>query len=963
MLVLLVAVPRLTALNGYLIIDEADRWRWAEAFYRALIAGDLHGMLVGDGYPGIVPAWLETIWLLGESLRRSLVEGRWIGDDGVYMLLHVWSRTTHLAWQRLPIVLFNGLLALTVAWQAGKAYGRRVGVVALVLIALNPFYLADSRVNRAEAIITGLLTLSVLFLVRFGQTRRHRFLIASGVMGGLGFLTKIQGLVVLPAVAAILLLSEQYRHSRLLSRLVNASLLLAQWVLITVLVWVALWPAMWVRPLDVLGLVFEYATMKTGSEGVNLFFAGRHFFHEDPGLLFYPVVALLRMTPMTMGGLMLALWAGVRKLRSRGAFSRELVKSPIVPLLVYIMIYVGIMTVGGHKQDRYLMPISLTLDIIAAMGWVYLWAWLGKRWSSFRGSGWTLAALGSLVAVQLVTVVPHHPYYFPYFNQVMGGGAAGVRLLRVGWGEGMDQVAEYLNAKPDAANLKVAARWYRYMVGFSGQTLPFDESGQWARADVIVLYVQQTQRMFDPSPGIIRYFQNREPEHVVRISGIEYAQIYPSPFTRPAQPSVSEIPDQAALFGYRWENGETTDRYTVPQLRVVWENHNLTDEPVSLMVALTDGSTLPDWQPCPVAYYFEEAARTQGEVAESECDLSVLVARLPTGVYDVQFGLTGSDSAVTEFVFPEGWQSVVREEDGTWRPADWVESLDHIAWRQIPPGAAPADIYYQGQIRLVAYDLSDMALQPGQPLDITLYWQAIEPVANDYIVFNHLFGLDGMDLGMADEAPSVPTSGWLPGQIITTTHRIRTDAVLPAPAVATLNIGLYASDAERKALAATDRRGNPVSVTVGRVRFVPATRPNQLPAVEDDILFGTGLLLRGHTLFETDTIPDRQVLVRLWWQALSSVDEDYAVFVHLLDEAGTIVAQADGIPVEGRYPTSAWGVGEEIVDSHLMTLSSDLPGGRYRLVAGLYHPDDGSRLPLAAGQGDSVVLGEITVAR
>jgi hypothetical protein len=38
-----------------------------------------------------------------------------------------------------------------------------------------------------------------------------------------------------------------------------------------------------------------------------------------------------------------------------------------------------------------------------------------------------------------------------------------------------------------------------------------------------------------------------------------------------------------------------------------------------------------DWQPCTVAYGFKEAARTPGEVAESECDLSILANRLPGG--------------------------------------------------------------------------------------------------------------------------------------------------------------------------------------------------------------------------------------------------------------------------------------------------------------------------------------------
>ena len=85
------------------------------------------------------------------------------------------------------------------------------------------------------------------------------------------------------------------------------------------------------------------------------------------------------------------------------------------------------------------------------------------------------------------------------------------------------------------------------------------------------------------------------------------------------------------MFGYRWESGETTDEHATPQLRMVWENHNLTDEPVALAVALTDGFIRPDWQPCTVGYGFEEAARTSGEVAESECDLSILTNRLPGG--------------------------------------------------------------------------------------------------------------------------------------------------------------------------------------------------------------------------------------------------------------------------------------------------------------------------------------------
>ena len=206
--VFLVALPRLTNLGGYLIVDEADRWRWAEEFYRALIRGDLRAMMVGDGYPGIVPVWVETLWLLGESLRRSLLEGHWFGDQGVYMLFHVWNRPEHLSQQRLPIAIFNSILALATALSTGKVFGKRIGLVALVLIALNPFYLSDSRVNRAEAIITGLLTLSILSMLLYDRTRRKAWLLSCGVLVGLSILTKIQGLVPSAAADAVNLLGS-----------------------------------------------------------------------------------------------------------------------------------------------------------------------------------------------------------------------------------------------------------------------------------------------------------------------------------------------------------------------------------------------------------------------------------------------------------------------------------------------------------------------------------------------------------------------------------------------------------------------------------------------------------------------------------------------------------------------------------------------------------------------------------
>jgi hypothetical protein len=79
------------------------------------------------------------------------------------------------------------------------------------------------------------------------------------------------------------------------------------------------------------------------------------------------------------------------------------------------------------------------------------------------------------------------------------------------------------------------------------------------------------------------------------------------------------------------------------------------------------------------------------------------------------------------------------------------------------------------------------------------------------------------------------------------------------------------------------------------------------------------------------------------------METDYTVFVHVVDQEGTIWAQADSMPVDGQRPTSGWGLGEIIEDTHVMTLDVEGPREGYLLEVGLYDPNTGTRLPLPGG--------------
>ncbi|MCB0004541.1 MAG: hypothetical protein KDH86_18515, partial [Anaerolineae bacterium] len=89
---------------------------------------------------------------------------------------------------------------------------------------------------------------------------------------------------------------------------------------------------------------------------------------------------------------------------------------------------------------------------------------------------------------------------------------------------------------------------------------------------------------------------------------------------------------------------------------------------------------------------------------------------------------------------------------------------------------------------------------------------------------------------------------------------------------------------------------------------------------------------------------DRQLQVSLEWVATEPIPGDYTVFVHLFDAAGNKIAQGDGPPRDGYWPTSHWRPGEPVSSTHTLLLPPDLPAGQYTLGAGMYDPVTGQRL-------------------
>ena len=74
-----------------------------------------------------------------------------------------------------------------------------------------------------------------------------------------------------------------------------------------------------------------------------------------------------------------------------------------------------------------------------------------------------------------------------------------------------------------------------------------------------------------------------------------------------------------------------------------------------------------------------------------------------------------------------------------------------------------------------------------------------------------------------------------------------------------------------------------------------------------------------------------------------------------------MVAQRDSEPAGGSAMTTAWQVGEAIVDINALAIPPELPAGDYTLIVGLYDIGDPSaRLPV--GDGTFIKLVTLTLA-
>ncbi|MFC2015588.1 glycosyltransferase family 39 protein [Chloroflexota bacterium] len=533
-LFILSVATRAIALGSFSWPDEVTWLERSAAFVLAVESGDLPGTYLTD-HPGVVPMWGYGTALY---LRAEVT-----GDRTALEALAAESYDGDVPEQLETAALFTVLVtSLTVAASfllLIPLLGRGGAALGGLLLALDPFYLSHSRVVHVDALLASFMLLSVLSLVIYlKRPERRRYLFLSGAMGGLALLTKTPALFLVPLTALALgiqwLLYRLGRQPRgRIGQLFGSFVL---WLATVWGVFLVLFPAAWTRP-----LFFAYRLFRATRWGVVVSHGSNFLFGrvvDDPGLLFYPVVLGLRLSPVV---LLLLLASPILVVVAWKR--REDIRLPVIGL-AFVLFFTVMVSLAAKKGDRYLLPVFVMADVVVAWVLVALVRAAGRRGQAsarIRRIGYGLAA--GLVLLSSVFWLRLAPYYGAYFNPLLGGGPTAVRTYAFGQGEGLDLAARYLNDKEDSDRLQVVSFYpaqFRY--NFQGLATSL-RRGEWDRtwlfADYVVFYVSQVQRQL-PTAGLVAFFLDQEPEYVARLGGVDFATVYRSPILLSGQPPAVE---------------------------------------------------------------------------------------------------------------------------------------------------------------------------------------------------------------------------------------------------------------------------------------------------------------------------------------------------------------------------------------------------------------------------------------
>jgi hypothetical protein len=172
--------------------------------------------------------------------------------------------------------------------------------------------------------------------------------------------------------------------------------------------------------------------------------------------------------------------------------------------------------------------------------------------------------------------------------------------------------------------------------------------------------------------------------------------------------------------------------------------------------------------------------------------------------------------------------AVERREEWSLMPVGIILAQDPLANSMVSRGTTvvltlssgsrlPLEANLADKVMLVSCDLDRVEFRPGETVQLTLHWQALQEITEDYTVFVHLTQADGQLVSQQDIQPlggAKPTISWTPGEMVDDPYELAIP-VRASPGTYWLKVGMYSQNTMKR---------------------LPVVEPGRVQAEQDSVL-------------------------------------------------------------------------------------------------------------------------------
>ena len=398
-------ITRIDRLGTDAINPDGVNWHYrSEQFVVGLKTGQFE-KTYQHYHPGVT-----LMWIAGPAVEivKQLYPEESTYNHYNFSVFHFVAKYALVVVQLILSIITIYLLSKIWVSDGFKGFVRSIAVVSL--FSFEPFFLGNSRLLHMDVLFTLFLfnglVLAYLNLLKF----RWVMGASAGVFMGLAFLTKSIG------VGGILFASlagGAYVFYRIgFKPALKYFLSLAFPFVATIF---ALFPALWVEPVSVIKDIFLEGERIGIRDGHGQIILGEYT--RDAGYSFYPLVLLMKVSPVVWAGILLLLYVCVIKIRNNIKANSMRLGSALLCLredkiwtflFAFFFSYLLVMSVPSKKIDRYMLPLFPFMALSAVLGF-----------EQFRiRYFYRLMILAVLLVI--ISSCLFHPYQFTYTSPLFG---------------------------------------------------------------------------------------------------------------------------------------------------------------------------------------------------------------------------------------------------------------------------------------------------------------------------------------------------------------------------------------------------------------------------------------------------------------------------------------------------------------------------------------------------------------